>query len=185
MRRVALVAAITVLMTGGAQPAQADIYTGSCALTLQFNFTTPVQGVGILPWVTTPSYSIWVQQATDLNPLTGTWESCVISLGGLNPFRSTSVSAGGWSHIWTCEDTLAGGDWNQSWNSSPPAIRGSHLITGGPDAWTMTVHNWPTMNFVGTMKLTVHPSDPFSVERCELWGTSSITMIGVMEFQDP
>jgi hypothetical protein len=124
-----------------------------------------------------------VQPATDLNPLTGEWEACTVSLDAFEPLRTTSAWADGSSWLWTCEDTLAGGTWNQSWPSSPPAIRGSHLITGGPDGWTMTLHNWPTMDFVGTIQLTVHPSDPFSLERCELYGTNQLTMIGVMEFQ--
>lgn len=185
MRKAVLLAAITVMISGSAQPARADVWTGTCQLTLQFNFATPVQGVGILPWVTTPSYSIWVQPATDLNPLTGEWEACVIEPDAFNPLRTTSVSASGWSHIWTCETTYAGGSWNQNWPSSPPPVWGSHLITGGPDGWTMAVHNWPTLDFVGTIELTVHPSDPFSEERCELFGTNSITMIGVMKFHYP
>lgn len=184
MRKVALVAAIAVMVGGSAQPAQAVAMTGTCQLTLQFNFHSPVQGVGILPWVTAPSYSIWVQPATDMNALTPEWEACAVEPDAFDPLRTTSVDAGGWANIWSCEATYAGGTWNQFWSDGGPAgIRGSHLITGGPDGWTMTVQNWPTLNFVGNIQLTVHPSDPFSKTRCELWGTNSITMIGVMEFQ--
>jgi hypothetical protein len=175
--------AVMLMVIGGAQPARATAWSGTCELTLQFNFHTPVYGAGAFPWVTTPSYSIWVQPATDLNPLTGEWEACAVEPDAFNPLRTTSVSAGGWSHLWTCEATDAGGTWNQSWPGGPPPVWGSHLITGGPDGWTMAVHNWPTLNFVGTIQLTVHPSDPFSKERCLLSGTNSITMIGVMEFQ--
>jgi hypothetical protein len=178
-----LVAAITVMLAGSAQPAHAFTWTGTCSLTLQFNFHSPVQGVGILPWVTTPSYSIWVQPATDLNALTGEWEACAIEPDVFNPLRTTNAWGDGSSSLWTCEETVANGSWNQNWPSAPPAVWGAHQITGGPDGWTMTVHNWPAMNFAGSMQLSVHPSDPFSIERCELYGTNQLTMIGVMEFQ--
>ena len=185
MRRATVSIVTGLVLLGGTTPARADVWTGSCTLTVTFNFSSRVEGALALPWVTTPSYSISVGPAVDLNPLTGTWEPCVISLDALDPFSTTSVSASGSSNIWTCTSTLASGSWSQSWPSSAPSVVGSHLITGGPEGWTMTMHNWPTMNFVGTMDLTVHPSDALSLAQCETRGLSSLTMIGEMEFQDP
>ena len=185
-KRVVATVVVLVAVLGNSPSAQASLWSGTCALTLTFNFSSPVRSPDALNLtVSTPSYSISVAPFTDLNPLTGAWEACAISLSGLDPFRETWVSAGGSSTVWTCEATDAGGTWNQSWYPSPPSVFGSHVITGGPDGWTMLVHNSPSLTFVGSIELTVHPDDALQLARCEVSGMTSLRLMGVMVFQDP
>ena len=181
VRRIVTCVAVAAAVAVTAAPAEAAAWNGSCALNVTFNFTSPVLRAGLT--VTRPSYTISVTPAADLNPLTGVSEPCEVAPGGLSPFRETSVTAGGTSSLWTCEATDAGGTWNQSWNPSPPAVSGSHVITGGPGGWTMVLHNSPTLTFVGVMHLVVHPSDALKLAQCEVSGMSSLRMTGVLEFQ--
>jgi hypothetical protein len=164
--------------------ASASLWSGTCALDVTFSFSSPVRRLDPLA-LTRPSYSISVAPAVDLDPLTGGSQPCAVTLSGTNPFRETSVSASGTSTLWTCEATSAGGSWTQGWNGSPPSVNGSHLITGGSDAWTMVVHNGPPPTFAGSMELVIHPDDAGKLAQCELNGVSSLKMTGVMVFQDP
>ncbi len=186
LRKIVVIVATLAGLFAGAPPARASLWSGTCALDVTFSFSSPVRSPnpGSLT-VTTPTYSISVAPAVDLNPLTSTAEPCAVTLSGTNPFRSTSVSAGGSSAFWTCEEANAGGSWNQAWDGSPPSVSGSHVISGGPNVWTMVVHNSPSLTFVGTMQLTVHRDDAAKLAQCELGGITSLKMTGVMVFQDP
>jgi hypothetical protein len=174
-RRTTLVVCVTIGLLGGVVPqAQATIYTGACAFNVNFVFDSPVRATG-----TAPTYTIG----------TSTLAPCVITLDALEPTRRSSVDANGSSSIWTCNATLASGRWDQAWtdshgNPSPPAILGSHLITGTWGAWTMKVQN-PSLSFVGVMPLTIGPGSATSLAQCLTSGVSVIHMVGVLVFQDP
>lgn len=183
MRRIAVVVG-TMTLLATAAPASAAEWSGTCALTLTFNFETPVRAA-TPQWLTTPDYTITVAPAADLSANTPVVEPCAVSLTGTNPFRRTWVTASGTSDWWTCESTVASGTWSQGWYTSPSTIIGSHLVNGGPEAWTMVVHNWPTLSFVGTIDLTVHPDHAQRLAQCETSGISSLKMIGIMKFQYP
>lgn len=173
---------MALLMLGWVAPAQAFPYTGSCALTLTFSFSSPVHGAA--GSVSRPGFSISVSPTTDLNPLTGAWEPCLISFSGINPWRTTWVTAGGSSGAWTCEATLADGSWNQGWTPSPDYMDGNFVLTGGPDGWTMVIHNDPYLSFFGKMELTVHPDDATKLAACETTGISTLKLTGTLTFQD-
>lgn len=182
-RKVMVTAGVLAVLASGS-PAQAATWAGACALDVTFNFTTPVRAPNALAQtVSRPNYSISVAQSKDLNPLTGAVEACHVSPAVLAPFRSTWAWGGGTSSIWTCESTLASGTWNEGWSSSIPLVYGSHLIKGGPDGWSMTVHDDPSLRLVGTMELTVHPDDALKLAQCETSGITSLKMTGVLAFQ--
>lgn len=185
MRRFALVLQLVfVMLIVPASSAHASLWSGGCALIVTFHFNSPVTPAQ-LGSVSTPTYWISVEAAQDLDSNTAIAEPCVITLAGINLYRRTWVIADGSSTLWTCEATDAGGDWNQGWGVSPPAIFGSHLISGTWGAWNMVFHNHPTLNFVGTMALTVHPDDAGKRVDCQTSGITSLKMIGTMAFQDP
>ncbi len=184
--RILGTAATLAAVLASAPAAEASLWSGTCAVNVTFTFSSPVRSPDPTTLtVTRPSYSISVAPAADLNPLTSASEPCAVTLSGVDPFRETSVSASGTSTLWTCQATRAGGSWTQSWGGSPPAVSGSHAIVGGPDGWTMVVHNSPSLTFVGTMELVVHPGDTAKLAQCALGGITSLTMTGVMVFQDP
>jgi len=183
IRSFLVVIAVVALMVPSSS-AHASLWGGTCELDVTFTFSSPIRRLDPLA-LTRPGYSISVAPAVDLDPLTGGSQPCAVTLSGTNPFRETSVSASGTSTLWTCEAANADGSWTQGWNGSPPSVNGSHLITGGPDAWTMVVHNSPSLTFAGTMELVIHPDDAGKLAQCELNGVSSLKMTGVMVFQDP
>lgn len=172
---------ILLVVTG--PQASAQVWTGACVLNVTFQFGSPVRLTG-----TNPGYTISVTPAADLDPTWSGSQPCVTSLDALSPARATSVSASGSSTLWTCGSVLASGRWDQQWtdrsgNSSPPAVFGSHTIAGSWGDWVLEVRN-PSLNFLGIMPLTVHPSSASKIAQCST-GISSLTMTGVMEFQDP
>jgi len=182
-RRVTVTAGVLALLASGS-PAQAGTWVGACALDVTFNFTTPVRATNAVALtVSRPNYSISVAQAKDLDPLTGGVQACHVSPALLAPFRSTWAWGGGESWVWTCEVTDAGGTWNEGWSSSIPLVYGSHVIEGGPGGWSMTVHDSPSLRFVGTMELTVHPDDAVKLAQCRTSGMTSLKMTGILTFQ--
>jgi hypothetical protein len=181
--RRTFVATIVLSLASGAAPVRAVLWNGTCALDLTFTFGSRVKPANAVTLTATaPTYSIAVTPAADLNPQTGADEPCAVTLSALNPFRETSVtSASGASTVWTCEATDGEGSWTQAWDPSPPVATGSHTITGGGGAWTMTFTN-ALASFVGVMELTVHPDDSAKLNTCRTTGILSLKMTGLMAF---
>lgn len=172
MRRAAVVTAVLVAVSGFMPTSSADIWTGSCALTLKFSFDSPVRSV-TAKVLTAPGYAISATAGT-----------CVVSLDFLNPLRSTSIGGGGSSVMWTCESVLGSGSWDQSWSPDPPAVSGFHILSGSWGAWTLVVNDG-SLNFAGTISLTLHPLDAAKTVQCVTSGITSVRMTGVMVFEDP
>lgn len=182
LRRLAVLVSIsTFTLVVPAPGAQSLVWSGSCTLQLTFDFSSRIRSASSLV-LTNPSYSISVSPV-DLDPLAGGTQGCLTSPTGL--LTTTNAWGGGSSLLWTCEGTLANGSWNQNWGSGPPHVAGSHLITGSGGSWTMEIHQLTGPTFVGTMELTVHPLSALSYANCPSAGVRSITMIGVLVFQDP
>ena len=184
-RTVVAAMVMSVTLATGVPGAHALPWSGTCSLALTFQFGSPVRSATASAGpVSRPTYSIQVAPATDLNAATSAIEPCVIEPGGLAPFRTTSIAASGSSTVWTCEGTEAAGSWQQSWTPSPPPmVSGSHVITGGPQTWTLVIYNYPAGRYIAAMELTVHPADAAKLAQCELGGMTSLRMMGLLEFQ--
>lgn len=182
-RTIVVMCAVAALLASAVPPVNAGLYSGTCVLKVTFNFNSPVKTLN-----TAPGYSVSVSPAADVDPTWSGQQPCAVSLDPLSPARETSVSASGSSSIWACGGVLASGSWDQQWtdesgSASPSAVFGSHTITGTWGAWTLEVRN-SSLSFVGVAELTVDPSDATKASRCPS-GFSSLTMTGVMAFQDP
>ena len=186
MRRKLAVVAISSVLFFNFAPARAAIFTGTCVMNLDFEFSTPIRSATSFAAAErrSTSYNIGGFGAADLNPLTDRFESCVVDNDPLNPFKVTSASGDGNAIAWYCEAAAGSGSWTQDWDPDPGAVVGSHTIAGTWGNWVMVVSD-PTLNFTGTINLTVAPSDETKLRDCELNGISNLRMTGVMHFQDP
>lgn len=181
MRRTLLVIAMSGALIGSTQPADAIVWSGSCALNVRFNFSPYVTSVASDPgWVSNPDYWLTVTPAVDLNPLTGIKESCAATLTGVPPFVPTSVSAEGTTATWSCEGVLGSGGWTQSWNGAIADVYGTHTITGSPESILLTITSFPAASFVAEMELAV--VDPLRQAQCHIGSILSLQTTGVMEF---
>lgn len=182
-KRMALILlAVSTIALGAPAPANATVFTGSCALNLTFSFHTRVRPASSLQ--TAVGYDVTATSARDLDPLAAGSQPCVVDTDALNPFRTTDAAGSGNSLAWTCEFASGTGSWNQSWTPDPAPLFGSHTISGPWGDWTLIV-NSPSLNFAGVAHLTVDPADATSLAQCETGGISSLRMTGVMYFQDP
>jgi hypothetical protein len=164
--------------------ANAALWTGACAVNVRFNFATPVRAVG-----TAPDYSITVSSVADLDPLNSGTQGCAVTLDPLEIGRSTSVSATGSSVEWSCAAAVASGSWNQQWfdssgSGSPPAMFGSHTVTGTWGDWVLTLTD-ASLTTVGVAELTLAPTEATKLAQCPLIGFTSLGMTGTLVFQDP
>lgn len=185
LRRMALLSLhVALLSLVPTAPANAGIFTGTCVLNVTFQFFSPVNGT-----TSAPSYSVSISpSAADFDPLWSGTQPCAVS-GDVSPARTTVGGGSGSSTIWSCGAVLASGDWDQSWfnrsgNAGPPSLNGSHTITGTWDNWEMVVRN-PSLSFTGNIHLTLSPFENSKALGCAGGGITSLTMIGVMVFQDP
>lgn len=168
-----------LMLVGVPQPAHAALWSGACALDVRFVFSEPIQPTG-----SNPNYTVTVTPAVDLDTGWPGSQPCLSSLD-VDPFRSTSVVASGSSSLWTCGAVLASGPWDQGWQNqagafTPPAVFGSHSITGAWGAWTVLITS-PSLNFTGVIELTLDTGTP--TPACI--GATSVRTTGVMVFQDP
>jgi hypothetical protein len=172
-----LAAPLVILVVAFASPpAHATVFSGACAVSVNFSFNSPVTA--------TPKsigYSVALGPARTVTQVT---RGCVTDVSPLSPFRSTSGSGSGHAVTWTCEAAVGLGTWEQSWDPDPPPMSGAHSIAGTWGDWTMVV-NSSALNFVGEMELTVDPADAAKLAQCATSGISSLSMIGIMHFQDP
>ena len=181
LRRTVTTLALSVMLVGVTQPAGAIVWSGSCALSVRFNFSPHVTSAASDPgWVSNPDYWLTVSPLVDLNPTTGEQEPCAASLAGVPPFMPTTVTAEGRATAWTCEGILGGGGWTQSWNGSMPTVWGSHTVTGGPGGILITITDYPSANFVAEIELAV--VDPLRMAQCQIGSILSLQTVGIMEF---
>lgn len=172
-RRIPLVAALLLLIPLAA-PAEAGIWTGSCPVSVQVSFNSPIRLAD-----THPGYSISMSSFLP--------DTCVVTLDPLAPLRSTGGGGNGSSTLWSCSSVLASGSWSQSWTgdtSNPPSVSGSHVITGTWDDWVLEIVN-PSLSFTGVAHLRLAPIEQLKTLNCATGSVSSISMVGVLVFQDP
>jgi hypothetical protein len=182
VRRAVTVWAVAALLVGMAQPARAVVWSGSCALSVRFNFSPYVTSATSTPgMVSSPDYWLTVGPAADLNPTTTTKEPCAASLAGVPPIISTAVTAEGTATAWTCEGILGGGRWTQSWGGGLPTVSGTHTVSGGPGGITITITSLPSANFVAEIELVV--TDALRMAQCGIGSILSLQTTGIMQFQ--
>ena len=181
VRRSIIPLAMSIVLIGLIQPAQAVVWSGSCALSVRFDFSPYVTSAAASPGsVTSPNYWLTVTPLVDLNPTTTAKEPCTASMAGVPPIVSTSVTAAGTATAWTCEAILGGGGWSQSWGGSIPSVSGAHTLKGGPGGILITITDFPAANFVAEIELAV--TDPLRLAQCELGSILSLQTAGIMEF---
>ena len=181
MRRTVVALAISLMVLGTTQPADAVVWSGSCALSVRFNFSPYVNSATASPTsIATPDYWLTVNPLVDLNPTTTTKEPCAASLAGTPPIMTTSVTASGTATAWTCEGIVGGGSWSQNWGAAMPAVSGAHTLEGGPGGILITITNLPATDVVGQIELAV--SDPLRMAQCGLGSIVSLQTVGIMEF---
>jgi hypothetical protein len=178
LRRTALLATLIVTaLTWSAPNANAWLSTGACAVRVQFTFNARVKSSAVA--LTHPSFSV------SLSSLLG--ESCAITLSGLDPIHSTNASASGTSTIWTCESVFAGGsNWNQSFGPTvAPVDNALFTVTGSWGDWNIVLLDTGPPTYVGEVHLTLDPFQALTLAACETGGITSLSMVGVLVFQDP
>lgn len=168
-----------LLVAGPAAPAGADLWSGACALRVTVSFRADVR-----PPLSSPNYDITASGAADLDLTTPGIQSCAHTLSG-EVFGSTAAGGSGNATVWSCAATVARGSWNQSFDAEGPAsFSGTHVLTGSWGAWTLHVQS-PTLNVVGVAELALQAAEAVKTPSCAAGSLSSVTMIGVLVFQDP
>ena len=180
IRRKTLGAVLALLLVAGAaSPARANLWTGTCALQVTISFDFPVR-----PPIASTSYRIEAWGAADLDVTTSGLQPCAATLAE-RAFSGTSVVGEGSAIVWSCEETVALGSWDQSFDAEgPPNFVGTHVLTGPWGAWTLHVQT-PSLNVLGAGELTLHPLDATKTLGCGVGSIQSVTMVGVLAFQDP
>lgn len=161
-RTVVLLSAVLMLVGSIAPHASASLSTGSCVIGLSFSFASDV-GVGL----TAPSFTF---------SGSGT---CAATLGG-DVLATTSIGGSGESILWNCGATVAEGFWDQTFSNGVPAMRGNFLLGVANGAWVFAI---TAPGFVGSAQMTT--LEAVKVAACPLAPFRTISMTGVMEFQDP
>lgn len=178
-RKVLGVTLALVVVAGAASPARANLWTGACALRLTIEFDSAVR-----PPLASPSYSLRATGAADLDVATPGIQPCATTLTG-GAFGGTGAGGAGTALAWSCEGTLAIGSWEQSFDDeAPTGFSGTHVLTGAWGAWTLHVQT-PTLNVVGVGEFTLDPADATKTVGCGVGSVGSVTMVGVLVFQDP
>jgi hypothetical protein len=183
-RRLSLVVTLLALSMAIVPRAEASLWTGACAVNVRFSFSTPIRTV-----LTAPNYSVTVSQVADVDPTKTGSQGCAVTLDPLNIGRATAVSASGTSTEFSCSAVVASGGWNQQWvdssgSGSPPPMVGSHTVSGTWGNWQLTLVD-DNLAVVGVADLTVAASSAADLSQCPLNGLWSLTMTGVLVFQDP
>lgn len=175
-----LVAILSILIVaGGSVPARAGLWTGACALRITFLFHEPVR-----PPLSSPGYDFEAFGAADLDPLTTGIQPCALSLSG-SVFSGTAADGTGSASAWSCGTTLARGSWRQEFDAEGPLpFSGTHLLTGTWGDWTLQVQS-SSLNVVGVGELTLQAADALKTPSCATGSLQTLTMVGVLVFQDP
>jgi hypothetical protein len=177
--------ALVVCLFWNVTPAHATIFTGTCAIALDFEFSSPIRSItsASAPRAST-SYEASIRGAADLQPIEPGIQACIVDNTPTSPFKGTFGFASGNAISWTCEATAGSGSWQQDWVPDPGVVFGVHTIAGTWGNWVMVVNN-ESLSFTGTANLTVAPADETKLADCERSGISNLSMVGVMHFQDP
>jgi hypothetical protein len=188
-RKLLLAALVSALFATAAPSANATVFTGTCVLDLQFQFSDAIRsarnviGVGHTAQAVT-TYDITATSAADMDPTKAGSQACTMDVTPLDPSRETAAWGSGQALSWTCEATAGTGSWHQDFYPDPASVTGSHAIGGTWGNWVMFVNN-QSLNFTGTINLTVAPSDAAKLAQCETTGITDLRMTGVMHLQDP
>ncbi|HEX2295164.1 MAG TPA: hypothetical protein VHN37_07640 [Actinomycetota bacterium] len=173
------VALALLLIAGAATPARAALWTGACALRATIDFHSPARAP-----LSTPSYGLSVTGAADLDLMTAGVQPCAFTLAG-SAFGGTSAGGEGNAVVWSCAETVARGSWDQSFDDEGPAgFSGTHVLTGSWGAWTLHVQS-SSLNAVGVGEMTLQAAEALETPSCAAGQLSSVTMVGVLVFQDP
>lgn len=168
-----------LLVVAAAPPARAALWTGSCALRVTLSFRSPVR-----PPLSGPSYDIEATGAADLDLTRSGIQPCATTLTS-SPTTGTGAGGSGSAIAWSCAGTVATGSWFQDFDAEGPAgFVGSHTLTGAWGAWTLEVQT-PTPNVVGVGEFTLQAVEALKTPSCATGSLSSVTMVGVLVFQDP
>lgn len=173
------VALALLLVAGAASPARANLWTGACALRVRLTFDSAVR-----PPVASPSYDLQALPAADLDVTAPGIQPCAVTLSG-STFGTTAAEGSGSALAWSCGGTLGVGSWHQSFDAEGPGgFDGTHVLTGAWGSWTLHVQT-PSLNVLGVGELTLDPADATKTLGCGVGSIDSVSMIGVLVFQDP
>lgn len=168
-----------LLVTGGATPARAALWSGTCAVQVTIAFRAPLR-----PPLSAPNYDISAGGAADLDPTTGGMQPCARTLS-TEVFGTTAAGGSGHAIAWSCGTTLATGSWEQGFGAEGPApFSGSHVLTGSWGAWTLAIHS-TELNVIAVGELALQASEAGKTRSCATGSLESVTMVGVLVFQDP
>ncbi|HYO60619.1 MAG TPA: hypothetical protein VEU29_01820 [Actinomycetota bacterium] len=177
--RVAAALLTILLVTAGAAPARADLWSGACALRLTLSFHSPVR-----PPVSAPAYELEATGAADLDLTTPGIQSCAHTLSG-SAFGGTAAGGAGSAAAWSCGTTLGSGSWDQSFDEEgPQGFSGSHLLTGSWGSWTLQIRS-QSLNVIGVGDFSLQAAEATKTPSCATGSLQSVTMVGVLVFQDP
>jgi hypothetical protein len=180
MRHRTLIAAtVAALIATTVTPAQANLWTGACALRITVNFRSPAR-----PPLTSTGYDLDVAGLADLDLTRPGVQSCAATLSG-EPTTETWVAGSGFASVWSCGASLGTGTWHQTFDpEGPGGFSGSHTFAGSWGAWTLQVAN-PTLNVVGAGEFTLQAVEATKTPGCAIGQIQSVTMVGTLVFQDP
>ena len=180
MRRKFLLAAILGAMFASVvPPAHAGLWSGACAVRVTMDFRSPVR-----PPLASAGYDLSLEGLVDLDLTKSGMQSCVTTLTG-EATGGTYAGGSGVASVWSCAGVVAQGTWHQSFDpEGPDGFSGTHALTGGWGAWTLSVAN-SSLNVLGAGELTLQAVETLKTPSCATGTLSSVTMVGTLVFQDP
>lgn len=186
MKRRWFAVGLILSLLWNAAPARADIYNGACALRLDFTFSRPIfSNTKPNPNRSVMTYTVDISGAADLDPSQTGMQACTVTNFPLTLFKRTFGSGSGQAILWNCDVASGFGTWYQDWEPATSAVFGTHTIGGTWGNWAIVVVN-ESLQFTGTINLTASPSDAAKLAtQCRTTGITSLSMTGVMHFQDP
>jgi len=167
IRRITVVIAMVVALLATALPqAHAGLSSGACVIGLTFNFN------GSVGLTTSPSF----------NFSGGGTCGATFAEGLLPGAPSTFISGSGSSIAWNCAGVVATGILDQQFSSSsPPPVTGAFRLAGANGAYVMEIDS--LTSYVAVAQLTT--VDAAAVGTCPINPVEQLTLVGVLEFQDP
>jgi hypothetical protein len=178
-RKFLLAAAVGALFASMVPPAQAGLWSGACAVRVTINFRSPVR-----PPLDNVAYDLTLEGLSDLDLTKAGTQSCVTTLTG-EATGGTYAGGSGVASVWSCAGVVAQGTWHQSFDpEGPQGFSGTHALTGGWGAWTLSVAN-SSLNVLGAGELTLQAVEALKTPTCATGTLSSVTMVGTLAFQDP
>lgn len=178
-KRFLMAATAAALFASVVPPAQAGLWSGACAVLVTIDFRSPVRAP-----LDNVAYDLTLESLTDLDLTKAGMQSCVTTLTG-EATGGTWAGGSGIASVWSCAGVVAQGTWHQSFDpEGPEGFSGTHALTGGWGAWTLSVAN-SSLNVLGAGELTLQAVEALKTPSCAAGTLSSVTMIGTLVFQDP